>query len=1163
MFPHFNFSEHVKFYLTGCPQGSDALALSEYFKTAHRSVLYVVADDFILSQTESALRFFAPDIPLVVFPAWDCLPYDRTSPSADVMAARMRGLAQCLSAENPLFVLTTFAAMAQKLIHPDDLRSRQIALDAGKQIDIGRLTGFLSENGYSRVGTVREVGEYAIRGNLIDLFPPHYESPLRIDLFGDTIEAMRFFDAVSQRKLSGAPINHLLLYPAQEVLLHDASIANFRAFYRETFGASAMHDPIYESISAGRRYAGMEHWLPFFYARTATIMDYVADAVLVAGYGLPLAIQSRDEEIKEYYIARRQFLDGKLAKDQPVYRPIPPESLYLNHQVWSGLWNANHGIKIEYSHAAQDQIAAVDFGAEPIAKLIQTKSYVQLGQTQKLFEEFKVFLASAFRREKVIGIACYSAGSMDRIQKLLSDFEIEAAIVPAWANFGKTKRNRVELFVLPIEHGFARQDTIIISEQDLLGDRLSRTSKRERKAEDVLSEASALGANDYVVHIDHGVGRFAGLVTIQAGGADHDCLQLEYAGGDKLFVPVENIELLSRFGSQDALVTLDKLGGAAWQSRKARVKQRIAEMAEQLIRIAAARQLRMGEVLSPPANYEQFCSRFAYAETDDQLRAIADTMRDLSSGKPMDRLVCGDVGFGKTEVALRAAFVAASHGAQVAVVVPTTLLARQHFHNFSRRFDGFGIKIAQLSRMVTHADAALIRQDLSDGKINIIIGTHALLAKSVKFDNLRLLIVDEEQHFGVAQKERLKDLQDNVHILTLTATPIPRTLQMALTGVRDLSIIATPPVDRHAVQTHVMPYDAMIVREAVLRERHRGGQCFYVCPRIDDLDEVAANMRELIPDIRLGVANGQMPPSALEDVMQDFVEQKFDVLVSTNIIESGLDIPSANTIVIHRADMFGLAQLYQLRGRVGRGKTRAYAYLTIPERAVPTEVAQKRLQVMQTLDHLGAGFTIASHDMDIRGAGNLLGEEQSGHVREVGIELYQHLLQEAVADARSGKSSANSNPVLAVPFSPQINLGIPVLIPESYIADLPTRMSFYRRISALRDEASIQSLAAEMVDRFGALPEEVENLLTVVGVKSICHRVGIEKIDAGPKGAVVAFYKNKFANPEALIKYIQSQSGTIKIRPDQKLVLMRAFGDSNAKINGVRAFMGEIEKLVA
>jgi transcription-repair coupling factor (superfamily II helicase) len=632
------------------------------------------------------------------------------------------------------------------------------------------------------------------------------------------------------------------------------------------------------------------------------------------------------------------------------------------------------------------------------------------------------------------------------------------------------------------------------------------------------------------VHVDHGIGRFAGLQAIEAAGAPHDCLEIRYADETKLFLPVENVDLLSRYGSEETNVELDRLGGGNWQARKARMKSRIREIAGELIKIAAERQLREAPRLTVgPGAYDEFCAGFPYEETDDQLAAIDATIKDLGSGRPMDRLICGDVGFGKTEVALRAAFLAAISGKQVAVVVPTTLLARQHFKTFSDRFRGFPVSVAQASRLVPNSELAKVRAGLADGSVDIVIGTHALLGKGITFKDLALLVVDEEQHFGVAHKEKLKALRSEVHVLTLTATPIPRTLQLALTGVRDLSIIASPPVDRLAVRTFVSPFDPITVREALLREKYRGGQAFYVCPRIEDLAGSKEFLDKNIPEIRVAVAHGQMPPTALDDIMSAFYDGKYDVLLSTTIIESGLDIPTANTLIVHRADRFGLAQLYQLRGRVGRAKLRAYALLTLPTQQKITPQAERRLKVLQSLDTLGAGFQLASHDLDIRGAGNLLGEEQSGHIKEVGFELYQQMLEEAVMSLKAGITAP-----VADRWSPQITIGAALLIPEDYVADLSVRLALYRRLAEIEDENEIESVAAELVDRFGRLPVEVEQLLQVVAIKALSRRANAERVEAGPKGIVLAFRDNVFANPEGLIAFIREQGSGVRMRNDPK-----------------------------
>ncbi|MCH7943163.1 MAG: transcription-repair coupling factor, partial [Proteobacteria bacterium] len=780
-----------------------------------------------------------------------------------------------------------------------------------------------------------------------------------------------------------------------------------------------------------------------------------------------------------------------------------------------------------------------------------------------LFDALSAYIEHQQGRGQRLMIACYSEGSRDRLAGLLADHRVEETARPDdWKAVRGLPRSAVALVVLGLDHGFEADGLIVLSEQDILGDRLARRPRRSRRVEDFIAEASHLEIDDIVVHRDHGIGRFDGLETIELSGARHDCLRLFYDGDDKLYLPVENIELLSRYGSSDAAVQLDRLGGVAWQARKARLKERIKEMAGELLRVAAERRLRPGERMTPPEGlYQEFAARFPYMETEDQSRAIEDVLGDLASGRPMDRLICGDVGFGKTEVALRAAFIAVMEGWQVAVVVPTTLLCRQHLLTFSERFEGLPVRIAQLSRLVTGKRAGEVRRDMANGQLDIVIGTHALLAKSIAFKRLGLLVIDEEQHFGVAHKERLKRLRADVHVMTLTATPIPRTLQMALTGVRELSLMATPPLDRLAVRSFIMPYDPVVVREAILREHFRGGQSFFVCPRVSDIGPAAERLGELVPEVRIAVAHGQMAPRDLENVMNAFYDRAYDVLISTSIIESGLDIPSVNTLIVYRAHMFGLSQLYQLRGRIGRSKLRAYAYFTLPPHGGLTNAATKRLEVLHKLDSLGAGFSLASHDLDIRGAGNLLGAEQSGHIREVGLELFQHMLEEAVRTARREAGEGDAGDAPAAEWTPQINVGASVLIPEDYVADLGVRLALYRRLGMLESGAEIDAFAAELIDRFGPLPEEVENLLQVIAIKRLCRAAGVDKVDAGPKGAVISFHKNQFAKPAELVAFIGRQAGAVKLRPDHKLVYQRLWDDPPARLRGVRRLLDELAKV--
>jgi transcription-repair coupling factor (superfamily II helicase) len=1138
--------------LFGAPEGYDAAAVGMLAGAAPRW-LHVCRDDNRMARFAAALAFFHPRLESLAFPAWDCLPYDRVSPNGEIVSRRIDALTRLATGRGtaPPVVLTTVNALIQRVPPRSLFAGRELVLRAGGRIELDRLQSFFGNNGYVRTDTVREAGEFAVRGGIVDLYPAGAGQPLRLDFFGDTIESIRSFDALTQRSIG--TVETVALRPVSEVLLDDAAKERFRRRYREAFGATGTDDPLYEGISAGRRHPGMEHWLPFYYERLETLFDYLPGAGVSFDHQAEEAFAHRLAEVVEFYAARRNA--GAARGGAPVYRPVRPDALYLDNREWQAALAGRPVVRLSPFAMPEAGVDRIDGEARPVRNFAAERA----DPRGVLFEMVGAYLAAERALGRQVAVAAFSAGSADRLAAVLRERGLGALpAVGDAAALAALPEGAVGLAVLPLEQGFVADRLLLLGEQDILGDRLARVPRRRRNLDQFIAEAAALAPGDLVVHAEHGIGRYEALETIDVAGAPHDCLRVVYAGDDKLFVPVENIEVLSRFGSEDAGVQLDRLGGVAWQSRKARVKERIRDIAGELIRTAALRQLRPGEVLAPPDGiYEEFAARFPYPETEDQLTAIADTLSDLAAGRPMDRLICGDVGFGKTEVALRAAFITALAGSQVAVIVPTTLLARQHFRTFRERFAGLPVNVAQLSRLVGAKAARAVKDELAAGRVDIVIGTHALLAKDVRFAHLGLLVIDEEQHFGVAQKEKLKQLKADVHVLTLTATPIPRTLQLALSGVREMSIIASPPIDRLAVRTFVMPYDPVTIREAILRERDRGGQIFYVMPRIADVDEVRERLRQLAPEIRIGVAHGRMASSELEAVMTAFDDRAFDLLLSTDIIESGLDIPSANTLVVHRSDMFGLAQLYQLRGRIGRGKVRGYAYLTLPERKRLSGTAQRRLDVMQTLDTLGAGFQLASHDLDIRGAGNLLGDEQSGHIREVGIELYQHLLEEAVAAARgdSGEAEAPAD------WSPQITIGTPVLIPETYVADLGVRLGLYRRLAALAERQEIDAFAAELIDRFGPLPPEVENLLQIIAIKRRCREAGVERVEAGPKGAVLSLRGNRFANPKGLVELIRRNAATLKIRPDQKIVYLRNWDDEKARLAGVARLLQAVVRI--
>jgi len=1118
---------------------------------AETSLVFVARDGRRLEHMADILEQLLPGHPVLMLPAWDCLPYDRVSPNSVTIAERMTTLSLLANGAAPgAVVLTAVNALVQKLPPREVVAGMSFAAAAGQLVDNERLINWAAGNGYLRVPTVRETGEFAVRGGLIDIFPAGREAPLRFDFFGRQLETIRTFDPDTQRTTGN--LKSVALAPMSEVLLDEATIRRFRANYTATFGGNTAGDPLYAAVSAGQRFPGFEHWMPFFYEELDQLAAYVGDAPFVFDDQAREAFADRQAQIKDYYEAREEARTAASATAGAPYKPVQPELLY---ELTGTPYAVAPGRVVQLSpFLTPDGSARVEDAGGRLAH-----NFAAERQTSglNLFEAVVDLLKRESKAGRRTVVTCWSAGSRDRMAQVLKDHGLShPRLAENWRDAETTSPNVTSLVVLGLESGFATDEMVVLSEQDILGERLLRPQRRKR-ASDALTEATSLSAGDLVVHVDHGIGRFLGLKAIEAGGAPHDCVEIEYSGG-KLYLPVENIELLSRFGSEDAGVQLDKLGGVAWQARKSKLKKRIRDMAEQLIKIAAARLLSKAEPVELPSGaYEEFAARFPYDETEDQLAAIEAVFDDLTSGRVMDRLVCGDVGFGKTEVALRAAFAVALSGKQVAVVVPTTLLARQHFKTFQERFSGLPVKVAQASRLVSAAELKATKQGLADGQIDLVVGTHALLSKSIEFKNLGLLIVDEEQHFGVAHKERLKSLRDSVHVLTLTATPIPRTLQLALTGVRDLSLLATPPVDRLAVRTFVSPFDPLSIREALLREKYRGGQAFYVVPRIKDQPDIAEFLKTQVPEVSFVVANGQMPPGELDDIMNDFYDGKFDVLVSTTIVESGLDIPNANTLVVHLADHFGLAQLYQIRGRIGRAKQRAYALFTVPADRKLTDTAERRLTVLQSLESLGAGFQLASHDLDIRGAGNLLGEEQSGHIKEVGFELYQAMLEEAVASLKTGEESFEDSHE----WSPTISLGMPVMIPEHYVPDLQVRMQLYRQLGDLADARAIDAAGAELIDRFGPLPDEVEALLKVILIKALCRQANVEKVEAGPKGAVVTLRHNEFPDPAALVRLVGDPGMRARIKPDQKLVFAREWPTAEARLKGTAAILSRMAAL--
>ena len=1119
--------------LSSVPLSYNAFLLADLIKTSKNDILFVASNGQEMQEIENVLAFLSPQTKVLTLPAWDTVPYDRVSPNVNIISKRIETLSELAffpTSEKARVIVASAGSVLQKLPPKKIFLNSKKNIKVGSKFDYNDFIHYASINGYMKVEQVMEPSEYAVRGDIIDIFPSSFNTPLRLDLFDDLIEKIRTFDVMTQR--TTGTLESFDFDAGGEVILDEKTIKNFRSAYIENFGAAALKDELYESISNGVKYIGYENWLPLFYdEKLPDIFDYIPSAYVILSQNIEASIDAKEESIIDYYTARLEALNIKKTSDDLIYRPIKPELLYLTKAEFFKAMSSKNAIFLsDLSMPAKTDL--VDMKILPARDFAHAKN-VSVAQ---VFEDLGDYLASQAKLKRIV---CFSsAGEREKFISMAAEYGINnTAAVDTYAHaLEVSKLKKTALVLLDINRGFKTNELCVIAQNDIFGVRQNRRT-RKVKAEDFISDVSSLSSGELVVHIEHGLGRFVGLENITVNGAAHDCLKILYAGDDKLFVPVENIELISRYGSDDENITLDTLGSTAWEAKKGKVKEKIKEIAASLIKIAAERELKTADCFMPPQGaYDDFCARFEYHETEDQQKAITDVLADLNTGRPMDRLICGDVGFGKTEVALRAAFVVAMSGAQVALIVPTTLLARQHYLNFKERLESFPVKVRMLSRLTPKKEAKETIEGLKSGSVEIVIATHAILSENIEFCNLGLLIVDEEQHFGVKHKEKLKKLKTDVHVLTLSATPIPRTLQLSLTGVKNLSIIATPPVDRMAARTFVMPFDKVMIKEAILREKNRGGQTFFVCPRVSDIAELEKTLNAMSSDIKVAVAHGQMNVRDLEDVMNNFALKKYDVLLSTTIIESGIDMPSVNTMIIYRADMFGLAQLYQLRGRIGRSKVRGYCYFTVPEKKKLKPVALKRLEILSALDTLGAGFSLASHDMDIRGSGNVLGTEQSGHIKDVGISLYHHMLSEEIARQKA-LNAGQTDKKPDDDYNVQLMTGIPIMIPESYVKDLGVRLGLYKRIGAIKTNEELLDMKAELVDRFGKIPSEVDNLLATIEIKQLCKQAGISKIEAGAKGILIAFRNNVYNAVGSLMDLVNRSFGVVKIRPDQKLLI--------------------------
>ena len=1145
---NFNLDDLEGFY--GVKDGVIPFLLSSLAQK--NNIFYVAKNDLELSNINNFFLENFKNINVHNIPAWDCLPYDISSPNFNIISERVKSftkLSFLQETSNKNIILTTVNGLLIKTAPKTFYSTNFLNITKQNKNSFKYISSFLNKIGYTRVQTVREAGEFGIRGSILDLFPVGSVKAFRIDFIGDEIETMKDMDPLTQR--SSNITNNINVYPSNEYLLDEKTIENFRQKLRSTLGSESIKSQIYEKISSGIKFQGIEHFLPLIHLNPLnSIFDFFDSNpkfVIVLSKNFLSLIDKRYEEIVNFFDER------KIEKsDNSV---IKVNDLYLSKKELDKKLMFFKTIELnEFDYLDNETKKNINLYSKPFLMPNDPNSL-----NNNKISIFVKFCINKYLNNKNILIV---TEDKSRLTNLINFFEedfkihhVDFNIIEIENFISSNISNSFNFSCSPYIESFEIDDQLVVFDRDIFGVPEKKKKSWRRKTENFLKDVNNINSGDLVAHIDHGIGKYDGLEKIVTNGVDHDCLRLLYHGGDKLYLPVENMNLLSRVGDNNFFRDLDKLGAANWQNRKANVRKKIKDMAEKLIRVAAQRKIISTEKLQVPNNYYEFSKNFLFELTDDQETAINDIISDLETGKLMDRLICGDVGFGKTEVALRASFIVANAGYQVALVAPTTILVKQHYNSFFDRFKKLSMNVSSLSRMTSVKDRKKIKEGLKSGDVNIVIGTHALLSNDIDFNNLGLLIIDEEQHFGVGQKEKIKELQGNIHVLTLTATPIPRTLQLSLSGLKELSLITTPPVNRLSVRTFVLEWDKVVLIDALLREKNRGGQTFIVCPRVKDIDDLYQKIERMVPNLVISVAHGQMKIDELDKSINLFSEGNSDILISTNIIESGIDIPNANTMIIHKSDMFGLSQLYQLRGRVGRSKHRAYSYFTIEPGKVLLNKSQQRLDVIKTLDNLGAGFSLASYDMDIRGSGNLLGDEQSGQIKEVGVELYQDMLRDAVSSYKDGNKKIEDI------WSPSISLGLPILIPEDYVYDLPTRMSLYRKAGELNSSDEINIFTEELFDRFGPPPEEVNNLLMTLMIKNKCLYNKINLVDAGPKGVVIGFKNNFFKNADKLLEWVSKKTGQVKIRPDQKIFLQKNLNSREEKFNSILNLIEELQIL--
>ncbi len=1102
--------------------------------------LVITNDSDEAERLHQEIRFFAGrDQEILRFPDWETLPYDNFSPHQDIVSDRITTLSQLPQLKQGILVLP-FSTLLHRTAPPSFLTANSLILDIGQTLNIDRLRDSLSDAGYHAVDTVLEHGEFAIRGAIIDIFPMGSELPYRIELFDDEVETLRTFDPDSQRSID--KIDQIRVLPAKEFPLDKSSISGFKLRWRDQFDVDYRQCPTYQDISDGISPPGIEYYLPLFFDQCATLFDYLpGNTQIIVDRQLEEHCKRFWQDVEERYEQRRYDITHPILQPRQMFLPID--------ELFSCL--KRHG-RLVMQPDTQEQAAGCDNlpctpppeltvdarSAEPLSLL---KNYLGDSNCPTL-------------------ICAESAGRREALLELLGRSDIKPAEAKSWQTFLDTQPE-LAITVAPLERGIHSPDKLrLITETQLFGHQVfqrRRRSREQESADQVVKNLSELEIGAPVVHIDHGVGRYLGLEVIDLEGQSNEFLMLEYAGNARLYVPVASLHLISRYsGASDETAPLHKLGNENWAKAKRKAAEKARDAAAELLDIYARRAARSGfRFEQPDDHYRLFAADFPFEETPDQATAIDAVIRDMTASQPMDRLVCGDVGFGKTEVAMRAAFIAVQSNKQVAILVPTTLLAQQHYENFRDRFADWPVNVELISRFRSGKQQSSTISKLESGNADIVVGTHKLLQSDISFNNLGLLIIDEEHRFGVQQKERLKSLRAEVDILTMTATPIPRTLNMAMSGMRDLSIIATPPARRLSVKTFVRQHDNPTVKEAILRELLRGGQVYYLHNEVKTIDKVAAELANLVPEARIGVGHGQMRERELEQVMSDFYHKRHNVLVCTTIIETGIDVPNANTIIIDRADKFGLAQLHQLRGRVGRSHHQAYAYLMTPHKKAMTSDASKRLEAISAAHDLGAGFTLATHDLEIRGAGELLGEEQSGQMQTVGFTLFMEMLEQSVEAIKEGKTPNLDQPLK---HGPEINLHIAALIPDDYLPDVHNRLMMYKRIANAKSETSLKELQVEMIDRFGLLPASTQNLFRLTKLKLKAEQIGIAKLDAADKGGRLDFTSEPNVNPLTLVKMVQNQPQIYKLEGADRLRFSLQMDSADKRFNTIEKLLGEL-----